>query len=173
MYFQYEWENIHVIGATRADHIAAVYRLISPQLQWLFKEKLCIIEKSQNNILMHLGSDSLVPASHLAVSSQLHSLQPDHHLLGTDASRRVPLTPSFQLHIPDEHKTFKGLSLYQASVRAPHSHRTAQACSGLLPLPQRKNLGPYLIRGRHLSFCLSTVCVLNPCISHWSFCFLT
>lgn len=59
-------------------------------------------------ILMHLGSDSLVPVSHLAVSSQLHSLQPDHHLLGTDASRRVPLTASFQLHIPDEHKTFRG-----------------------------------------------------------------
>lgn len=60
-----------------------------------------------------------LPLSHLSICTQLHSLQPDHHLLGTDASWRVPLTPSFQLYIPDDeqHTTFLGF------------HYTAQHCS--------------------------------------------
>lgn len=104
------WVRKHprVVGPTGTDHIAAAYRLVFPQLQRLFKEKFSFWLFAWRVMPRHLGCRPVAAASHLAVSSQLHSLQPDHHLLGADASRRVPLTPSFQLHIPDEHKTFRG-----------------------------------------------------------------
>lgn len=47
--------------------------------------------------------------SHLSICSQLHSFQPNHHLLGTYTSWWVSLT-SFCLYIPIEHKTFRAFT---------------------------------------------------------------
>lgn len=97
---------------------------------------------------MHLTTTSTSPhgvfllASHLPVSSQLHSLEPDDHLLGTDASRRVPLTPSsLQLDIPNKHKTFSALNVLAHTVLWLPAFLSP--CSGLPPpSPPRTEKGP-------------------------------
>lgn len=56
---------------------------------------------------------------HLSVGSQLHAFQPDHHLLGADPSRRMPLARPFHLHIPNKHDIFRDFPT-TATLSAPN-----------------------------------------------------
>lgn len=60
---------------------------------------------------------------HLSVGAQLHSFQPDHHLLGADPSGRVPLARSFQFDIPNEHNDFRDFPTNDRTLSPPR-----QAC---------------------------------------------
>lgn len=77
------------------------------------------------NMYVCLRSFPTLP--HLSVSSQLHSFQPDHHLLGADPSRRMPLARSFQLYIPNKQNIFRDLPT-TATLSRPNSPNNDHSC---------------------------------------------
>lgn len=138
------------------------------KLSPLRTDSVCDGEHAEGVLLLRCGDIQVPPPpSHLAVGPQLHSLQPDHHLLGADASGRVPLTPSFQLHIPDEHKNFRALTV-RTICAASHSCPSAGRHSGSLPRPWTQESGPYLICTQR-RLCLELERIRNEDQHSWDF----